>query len=39
MLSIIQEDKISLFRESSEWEHLSEFDDMISDSSDNDQLP
>ena len=36
MLSVIQEEVISLFSESSEWEHLSEIEDMISDSSDND---
>ena len=36
MLSVIQEEEISLFSESSEWEHLSELEDMISDSSDND---
>ena len=36
MLSVIEEEEISLFSESGEWEHLSEFEDMISDSSDND---
>ena len=37
MLSVIkEEEEISLFGERSEWEHLSEFEDMISDSSDND---
>ena len=36
MLSIIKEEEISLFSERSEWEHLSEFEDMLSDSSDND---
>ena len=35
-ISVIQEEEISLFSESSEWEHLSEFEDIISDSSDND---
>ena len=35
MLSVIKEEEISLFSERSEWEHLSEFEDMISDSSDN----
>ena len=36
MLSVIKGEKISLFSERSEWDHLSEFEDMISDSSDND---
>ena len=35
MLIVIQEREISLFSESSEWEHLSQFEDMISASSDN----
>ena len=35
MLSVIQEEEISLFSECSKWEHLSEFEDMITDSSDN----
>ena len=30
-----KEEEISLFSESSEWEHLSDFEDMISDLSDN----
>ena len=34
MLSVIQGEKISLFSEGSEWDHLSEL--YISDSSDND---
>ena len=36
MLSVIQEEEISLFSESSEWKHLPEFQDMIGDSRDND---
>ena len=36
ILSVIQEEEIYLFSESSEWEHLSGFEDMITDSSDND---
>ena len=36
MLSVTQEEEISLFSESSEWEHLSEFEDIICDSSNND---
>ena len=36
MLSVIQKEEISLFSASSKWEHLSGFEDMISDSSDND---
>ena len=36
MLSAMQEEKISLFSESSEQEHLSEFEDMTSDSRHND---
>ena len=35
MLSVIQEE-INLFSESSEWKRLFEFEDMISDSSNND---
>ena len=35
-LSVIQEKEINLFSKSSKWEHLSEFEDMISDSSHND---
>ena len=35
-LSVIQEEEINLFSESSEWGHLSGFEDMITDSSDND---
>ena len=38
MLIVIQEREISLFSESSEWEHLSQFEDMISVSSDNGYL-
>ena len=36
MLSVKQDKEISLFSKSSKWEHLSEFEDMISDSSDKD---
>ena len=36
MLSVIQEEEISLFTKSSEWEYLSEFEGMISDASDDD---
>ena len=36
MLSVILEEEISFFSQSSKWEHLSEFENMISDSSDND---
>ena len=35
MLSVIQEEEISLFIENSQWRHLSEFEGMTSDSSDN----
>lgn len=34
MLNVIQEEKINLFSEKSEWEHLPKLKDMISDSSD-----
>ena len=36
MLNVIQEEEISLFSGTSEREHLSEFENMISVSSDND---
>ena len=39
ILSVIQEEEFSLFSESNEWEHLSEFENVISDSSANDLLP
>ena len=36
MLNVKQDKEISLFSKSSKWEHLSDFEDMISDSSDKD---
>ena len=39
MLSVIQDKEVNLFSRSSKWEHSSEFEDMISASSDNEWLP
>ena len=39
VLSVIQEDEVDSLSDGSQWEHLCECKDMISDSSDNDWLP
>ena len=39
MLSVIQKEAINIFSESCEWGHLSEFEDVIIDLSENDWLP
>ena len=39
MLSVIQDKEVNLFSWSSKWKHSSEFEDMISASSDNEWLP
>ena len=39
ILGVIQEEEINLFSGSCRWEHLSEFEGRIKDSSDNDWLP